>query len=168
MAILAILLVCRYARKKVLAETCTTGESRDSVKYYMRCKHQSCPARKTVRVFVPEFDFVVQMVHDHCHDVGTDPPKQSAGQAVLNRRPHEAKVADPLYHAQRQGSYHAAKENAGISDCNSLSASIQANLMLQALSAQLTAGHQNSMRPCQSAVAPNDTQTELILNLLAV
>lgn len=150
--------MCRYARKKVLAETCTTGETRDSVKYYMRCKHPGCPARKTVRVFVPEFDFVVQMVTEHNHGVGVEPPKPPA-QDAAQRKPLKGKPQ----HSEKQ---QLRDEVATGVDYGALPANIQAGLMLQAMSQLPSCPSQASQSHASGSDSSADT--DLVLSLLAV
>jgi hypothetical protein len=154
----------RYARKKVLKETCTTGEDRDSVKYYMRCKHTSCPARKTVRVFIPGYDFVVQTVTEHNHAAGIEPPRLPAGQGTVPRKQHKSKSADVAYKPPAARS--RAPQQADASQSSTPTPPLQADVLCQVLAAQL-ATLDGGPHGSGAGIMPA-SQADMLLNMLAV
>ena len=132
----------------------------------MRCKHPHCPARKTVRVFVPEFEHEVVALQAHTHSVGEDPPRLPPGVTLPGwRRPKSNNMVHKKRNA-RAAFDEACKENA----MQSAKAKPQvppADVLCQVLTAQLTGLHNQPGQSTQS-VATNGQTDRLSLDLLAV
>ena len=140
------------------ADTANATDIRDSVKYYMRCKYTSCPARKTVRVYVPQFDYVVQMVIDHNHPSDVIPPKgPKAPNAPAQRRMPKQPAARPLQPPEPCMQHHMLQHQAAPVS------SAQADMLCHALSAQLA-----QLQGFPGPSATTAQQVDVLLNMLAV
>ena len=161
---MSFLSLCRYARKKVPAPS---PGGRQSAKYYMRCKHTQCPARKTVRVFVPGFDYTVQCVQEHSHCVGQEPPLLPPGTALPGcRKPKCKEGTAPKKINARACFDEACKENLGHTHLASDKSQAHADVLCQVLAAQLAVLQQQPVR--SSSNGATGRHKELLLNMLAV